>query len=479
MTVGKVFINNKWEAPATGETIPVVDPSTGEVFTQIARGTAPDIDRAIAAARAAFDGPWGKMPAFERGRLLHKFSQKILDHHEELAQIEARDTGKPLKQARADITVTSRYFEFYAGSCDKLHGTTIPFLDGFTVMTLREPFGVTGHVLPWNYPAQMFGRSLGGALAAGNATVLKPAEDACLSHLRLVELMAEVGFPGGVVNVVPGFGYEAGSALSAHTGIDHMSFTGSTATGAMVAQAAAKNHIGCIMELGGKSPQVVFADADLDAALPVLANGIIQNAGQTCSAGSRLLVEQSRYDEVVEKLGARMNALRVGGSQQDLDCGPIIRKSQMDRVKSFLKIADDDGLKIAGKGSVSPDAPKGGYFIAPHLIRDVPSQHTLAQDEIFGPVMVAMPFKDEADALRLANGTAYGLNCGVWTSDGGKQMRLAKGIRSGQVYINNFGAGGGTELPFGGVKHSGHGREKGFEALYGFTSVKTVVIKHG
>jgi aldehyde dehydrogenase (NAD+) len=213
--------------------------------------------------------------------------------------------------------------------------------------------------------------------------------------------------------------------------------------------------------------------------LPVLANGIIQNAGQTCSAGSRLLVEASRYEEVVEKLGARMNGLKVGGSQQDLDCGPIIRKSQMDRVRGFLKLAADDGLTVAGKGSVSADAPKGGYFVEPHLIRDVPANHTLAQDEIFGPVMVAMPFKDEADAIRLANGTAYGLNCGVWTNDGGRQMRLAKAIRSGQVYINNFGAGGGIELPFGGVKHSGHGREKGFEALYGFTSVKTVVMKHG
>ena len=479
MSVGKIFINNRWEDPASRETIPVVDPSTGEMFTHIARGTAPDMDRAVAAARGAFEGAWGKMPAFERGRLLQKFSVSIADHHEELAQIEARDTGKPMKQARADITATARYFEFYAGACDKLHGATIPFLDGYTVMMLREPFGVTGHVIPWNYPAQMFGRSLGGALAAGNATVLKPAEDACLSHLRLAELMAEVGFPEGTINVVPGFGHEAGAALSGHTGIDHISFTGSNETGTRIAQAAAKNHVGCIMELGGKSPHVVFADADLDQALPVIANSIIQNAGQTCSAGSRLLVEASRYEEVMEKLGQRLDALRVGSSQQDLDCGPLIRKGQMERVLGFLKRAGDDGLRAAGKGMISPDAPKGGYYVAPHLLRDVPERHTLAQDEIFGPVMVAMPFKDEADAIRIANGTLYGLTCGVWTNDGGRQMRTARAIRSGQVFINNYGAGGGIELPFGGTKHSGHGREKGFEALYGFTTVKTIAIKHG
>ena len=479
MSVGKVFINNRWEEPATGETIPVIDPSTGEVFTQIARGTAPDVDRAIAAARAAFEGPWGKMPAFERGRLLQKFSQKVLDHHEELAQIEARDTGKPLKQARADLTACARYYEYYAGACDKLHGTT--------------------HSLPRRLHSHDVARAVRrdgprAAVELSGANVWPlPGWRACGGQRDGVKARGRCVFVPLAFSGVDGRGWlsaryrqhRAGFRLRGRFGTvgahrnRPMSFTGSTATGSLVAQAAAKNHIGCIMELGGKSPQIVFADADLDQALPVLANGIIQNAGQTCSAGSRLLVEASRYDEVVEKLGARMNGLKVGGSQQDLDCGPIIRKSQMDRVRSFLKIAADDGLKIAGRGSISTGAPKGGYFIEPYLIRDVPAQHTLAQDEIFGPVIVAMAFKDEADAIRLANGTAYGLNCGVWTNDGGRQMRLAKAIRSGQVYINNFGAGGGIELPFGGVKHSGHGREKGFEALFGFTSVKTVVMKHG
>ncbi len=479
MTAGKVFINNKWHEPASGETISVVDPSTGETFTKIARGTKPDVDKAVAAARAAFEGPWSRMAPHERGRLLNKLSEAILAHHEELSQIEARDTGKPMKQARADITVCARYFEFYAGACDKLHGDVIPFKEGYTILALREPHGVTGHIIPWNYPAQMFGRGVAPALAAGNCSVVKPAEDACLSHLRIAELMAEVGFPEGVINVVPGYGREAGAALAEHTGIDHMSFTGSTVTGANVGAAAAKNHIPTTMELGGKSPQVVFADADLDAALPVLANAIIQNAGQTCSAGSRLLVEQSHYEEVIEKLGARFGNLRVGSSQQDLDCGPLIRGGQLDRVLGFLKLAADANVKVAGKGSVDPAAPEGGFYVAPQLLRDVPPNHTLAQDEIFGPVIVAMPFKDEAEAIRMANGTAYGLNCGIWTRDGGRQMRLAKAIRSGQVYINDYGAGGGVELPFGGFKHSGHGREKGFEALYGFTAVKTVAIKHG
>ena len=473
------FIANENVAATDGRTIPVVDPSDGVVFAQLARGGADEIDRAVRAAARARDGEWGRMPPVDKGRLLMKLSQAILAHREELAQIESRDCGKPLKQARADATACARYFEFYGGAPDKLHGETIPYQSGYTVLTWREPHGVTGHIIPWNYPLQIFGRSVGAALAAGNACVVKPAEDACLSVLRVAGLAAEVGLPAGALNVVTGYGAEAGIALAEHTGIEHISFTGSPATGSIVAQAAAKRHCPVTLELGGKSPQIVFADADLDAALPVLVNAIIQNAGQTCSAGSRLLVERSIYEAVIEKLGQRFAALKTGPAQADLDCGPLIRANQLARVREFLGSAQSDGLLIAGQSQLAADAPPGGYYQPPTLIRDVPPSHRLANEEVFGPVLAAMPFYDEAEAIRLANGTPFGLVTGIWTKDGARQLRLARAVRSGQVFVNTYGAGGGVELPFGGMKHSGYGREKGLEALHAFTVVKTVAIAHG
>ncbi len=478
-TPAQHFIANQWVAPATGATLPMIDPADGEAFAAIAFGTAEDIDRAVKAARHARDGVWGKLAPVEKGRLLARLSRAIVDHSEELALLEARDCGKPMRQARADVTACARYFEFYGGACDKFHGETIPYPQGYTVLTWREPHGVTGHIIPWNYPLQIFGRSVGASLAAGNACVVKPAEDACLSLLRLAELAAGVGFPEGAINIVTGLGREAGAALAAHPGIEHISFTGSPPTGAGVAGEAARRHCPVTLELGGKGPQIVFADADLDAALPVLVNAIVQNAGQTCSAGSRLLVERSRYEEVLERLGARFAALKVGPPLVDLDCGPLIRASQRERVLDFLAEAERDGIGVVGRGSIVPEARATGYYVEPHLLRDVPVGCRLGCEEVFGPVLAAMPFADEADAARIANATEFGLVAGVWTRDGGRQLRMARAIRSGQVFINNYGAGGGVELPFGGVKSSGYGREKGFEALYGFTTLKTVVLQHG
>jgi aldehyde dehydrogenase (NAD+) len=478
-TPAQNFIANRWVEPASGTELPMIDPSDGVAFAAIAAGTAPDIDRAVTAAQRARDGAWGRLSPAEKGRALAKLGQAILDRADELALIEARDCGKPMKQACADVVACARYFEFYGGACDKLHGETIPYPAGYTVLTWREPHGVTGHIIPWNYPMQIFGRSVGGALAAGNACVVKPAEDACLSLLRIAELAAAAGLPDGAINIVTGLGRDAGAALAAHPGIEHLSFTGSPATGAYVAAQAAKRHCPVTLELGGKGPQIVFADADFDAALPVIVNAIVQNSGQTCSAGSRLLVERPRYEEILDKLGVRFAALAVGPALRDLDCGPLIRAGQRDRVRGFLSDAERDGIATVARGSVVADAPAGGYYVEPRLLRDVPSESPLACEEVFGPVLAAMPFDNEADAIRIANATDFGLVAGIWTCDGGRQLRVARALRSGQVFVNNYGAGGGVELPFGGVKHSGHGREKGFEALYGYTVLKTVVLQHG
>ena len=326
---------------------------------------------------------------------------------------------------------------------------------------------------------QIFGRSVGGALAAGNVCVVKPSEDACLSLIRVAQLAAEVGFPAGAINIVTGFGHEVGDALARNEGIDHISFTGSPSVGTLIQQVAAARHCPVTLELGGKSPQIIFADADLDAALPMVINAIVQNAGQTCSAGSRLLVEQAIYEPLLERLGSAFENLRVGPALLDLDVGPLIRASQQQRVWDFLSDAHVAGITTVAQGHVVEEAPETGYYQAPTLLRDVPVDHRLAQEEVFGPILAAMSFKDEDQAVELANATQFGLVAGIWTRDGGRQLRMAKRVRSGQVFINNYGAGGGVELPFGGVKSSGYGREKGFEALYGFTTLKTVAIRHG
>jgi NAD-dependent aldehyde dehydrogenases len=472
-----IYIDGNWSGAAAG-TIPVVSPSTGEQIGEISRGGAAEVDAAVQAARRAFEGHWGRVPAVERGRMLMRLSALILQHQEELAQIEARDTGKPMKQARNDIAACARYFEFYGGAADKLHGETIPFLDGYQVLIVREPRGVTGHIIPWNYPAQMFGRTLGPALAAGNAAVLKPAEEACLSCIRLAELAAQAGIPAGAVNLVTGLGEEAGAALAAHPGIDFLSFTGSPEVGTLVQKAAADHHVPCVLELGGKSPQIVFDDADVERALPVIVGAIVQNAGQTCSAGSRVLVQRTIYEEFVAALAKRMNGVRVGSHESDLDCGPVISRVQHERVRGFLDRARRDGIPVVAEGQLDRGAPEGGYYVRPTLLGPVPLDHELAREEVFGPVLAAIPFDDEDDAVRIANGTDYGLIAGIWSENGARQMRLAKRLRVGQVYINGYGAGGGIELPFGGFKRSGHGREKGFEALREYTVAKTIVINH-
>lgn len=474
------FIDGDWRPALSGQTLPMINPSLNRSFAEIAMSGVEDVDRAVKAARNAFEtGPWSRMTATERGRCLTRLAALIEAKVDELALLEAQDTGKPMRSARSDILAAARYFEFYGAAADKLHGEVIPYLEGYFVAVLKEPYGVTGHILPWNYPAQMFGRTIAPALAVGNATVLKPAEDACVSILAMVELAAQAGFPPGVLNVVTGIGSVVGAALAGHPDVNFVSFTGSPDVGRLIQRAAADHYAGCVLELGGKSPQIVFADADLDAALPVVQRAIVANAGQTCSAGSRVLVERGIYDDFVGRLADGFRTARAGSPDMDLDCGPVISAKQKKRVETFLEQAKVDGVPLLAEGSIAEGVSQDGFFVKPSLFGPVPRSNTIAREEVFGPVLVALPFDDEADAIRLSNATEYGLAAGIWSQSGPRQMRVAKRLKCGSVFINGYGAGAGVELPFGGVKKSGHGREKGFAALDEFCATKTVSFYHG
>ncbi|HEX5474101.1 MAG TPA: aldehyde dehydrogenase family protein [Vicinamibacterales bacterium] len=475
-----LIIDGRPAMAVAGGTLDVYNPSTGEVLATIAKGTAADIDAAVQAARRALESTaWGGAPPAERGRILQRICARIRERAEELALLESQDNGKPLRQARADVQVAARYFEFYAGVADKIMGHTIPIGPGLLDFTVREPIGVSGHIVPWNYPIQIGARGIAAALTAGCTVVVKPSSEAPMTALRLGQIAIECGLPPGVLNVVPGTGSDAGAALASHPGIDQLTFTGSVEVGIAVAKMAADNVVPVVMELGGKSPNVVFADADLDLTVKSVATAIFQNAGQTCSAGSRLLVERKMHDAVVERLAAHARGMRVGPGPDDPDMGPIISKRQLGTIENYVRIGREEGAEVVAGGERPTDASlPAGFYYRPTLIDRVTADMRVAQEEIFGPVLSIITFDELEEAAAIANRSQYGLVAGIWTRDINKALALASRIKSGQVFVNTYGAGGGVELPFGGYKKSGYGREKGLEALASYTQVKNVCIRY-
>jgi phenylacetaldehyde dehydrogenase len=477
-TPRQMFINGQWVDAASGKTFETPNPATGETLARVAQGDAEDINRAVRAARSAFDdGPWGRMTPSERGRIVWKVGDLILEHVDELAQLESLDNGKPFLVAQAaDVPLAADLFHYMAGWATKIEGNTInisvPYMPGanFHSYTLREPIGVVGQIIPWNFPLLMAAWKLGPALATGCTVVLKPAEQTPLTALRLAELIAEAGVPDGVVNVVPGYGETAGAALAAHPDVDKVAFTGSTEVGKLIVQAAAGNLKKLTLELGGKSPNIVFDDAE-DSAIAGAANAIFFNHGQCCVAGSRLFVQESRYDEVVDGVAEIAKSIKLGsGLDPTTQMGPLVSDEQFRRVTGFLESGKADGATALTGGGRFGDR---GYFVEPTVLTNTRPDMKVVREEIFGPVVVAEKFSSLDEIAAEANDTTYGLGAGIWTKDISKAHALAKKIRAGTVWINCYNVFDAS-LPFGGYKQSGWGREMGHEVLNNYTEVKAV-----
>jgi len=464
-----LVINGDSVTAEAGEYFETVDPATAEPFAHVSRAREPDIDRAVAAAAEVFD-KWSSTPPEERGRLLNAVADKIRSQQERLAQLETRDNGKPLSHARRDVETCARYFEYYAGVADKVHGDSIPLTDEYVDYTVREPLGVTAQIIPWNLPTNIFGRSVAPALATGNTAVVKPAEQTPVTAIEIAQLASEVGIPDGVLNVVPGYGREAGAPLSSHPDVDGVSFTGSVPTGIEVGKSAVENVTNVHLELGGKSPNVVWPDADLDSAVDSTMTGIFANAGQVCSAGSRLIIHEKIKNEFLDELVDRIEAMEIDAGETDPDMGPLVSQEHFEKVTDYLEL----GRKEAGDPLVGGEAlNRDGFFVEPTVFDDVDPDMRIAQEEIFGPVLSVSEFSSEAEAMELANNVDYGLVAGIHTQSMGRAHRFARDVRAGQVYVNEWFAGG-EETPFGGFKQSGFGREKGLAAVDAYTQIKNV-----
>ena len=475
-TYDRLYIGGEWVTPHSASAIPSIDPATEEVWAEVAEADERDVDAAVAAAREAMRGPWTKkITATQRGALLYKLAELIKRDTARLAEIETRDNGKPLRDTISEVQRAYDWLVFFAGAADKIHGEQIPFKPDALAYTRREPVGVVGAVLPWNSPLLLYAWKLGPALAAGNALVLKPAEQTPVSALELAKLVQEAGFPAGVFNVVPGYGATTGAALAAHPGVNKMSFTGSYQTARKIMQLAAVNLKRCTFECGGKSPHIIFADADVERALIVATHSAFRSTGQSCSLGSRLFVQRPLYDEFVEKIAARARRIRIG---QPLDkkthIGPQTSAEQLAKTNSYIDIGKKEGARLVTGGG-RPHGFERGYYIEPTVFADVDNRSRLAQEEIFGPVLAMIPFDTEEEVIRLANDVEYGLVAGLWTKDVSRAHRVAAELEAGLVTVNTFRSTHWM-LPYGGYKLSGMGRENGLEALHDFTELKTVVV---
>ena len=475
---GRMFLNGERVAARTGASFEAIDPATAEVFARVALGDKADVDAAVASAQAALAG-WSGLPPVRRVRLLNQIAGLLREHSREFAELESLDVGKPLRQAEDDVAAAAGYFEYFAGVADKVFGSSLPLGAGFVDFTLREPLGVSAQIVPWNYPLRLASRGIAPALACGNAVVAKPAAEAGLSIVRLAELAIEAGLPPGVFNVVTG-GRETGAALASHPGINHITFTGSVPTGIAIMKAAADNVVPVTLELGGKSPNIVFADADLERAAASAATTLMQNSAQTCTAPTRLLLEEAAHDRFVELLAKRIGTIHLGRGLDNPDMGPVVSERQMQRVLRFIAAGAKDGARaVAGGRRADGAGLNRGYFIEPTLLDQVARGTALEQEEIFGPVLTVTTFGSVDEAIAVANGTPYGLVTGVWTRDLSRALRVATAVKSGQVRINSYSVEGSIGLPFGGYKRSGFGREQGVEALANYTQLKNVMINFG
>lgn len=466
-----LHIGGEWVSSTDEERFATINPATEEPLTEVAAAKAADVDRAVQAARKAFP-TWRDTSPDERGRIVYRIGQLVREHRNELASLESRDQGKPISQAQSDIEGAARYFEYYAGAADKLEGTSVPVGPDQVDFTVREPYGVSAQITPWNFPANLFARGVAPALVAGNTTVVKPAEQTPLSSLRLIELCEEAGVPDGVVNVITGFGDPAGEALSSHPDVDTITFTGSVVTGQTIMKQAADNITPVTLELGGKNPAVVFPDANLEQAADWIAKAIFTNTGQVCSAADRVLVHEDVYDELAERLVDNANNYEVGPGQDDPDMGPLASQEQLEKVLQYIELGQKADATLATGGNASD---REGYFVEPTVFTGVENDMRIAQEEIFGPVLTVISFDDESEALELANDVDYGLVAGVFTSDVSRAHRFAQRLEAGNVYINKW-FGDTNQTPFGGYKASGIGREKGLEAFDSYLQTKNIAV---